>query len=329
MKIKSIHTEAFTSYTHMEDGTIRSWGRNKIAFGQQKFTQISCGTAHSLGISNGSVYGWGDNIYQQVNSWPKSEYRKPKKIRSLVDIVQVCAGHTHSLACTTNGVVFAWGNYDRKADGKSAPRRLPIPHHTSSMAAGWEGSLFLDATAQVLTFYGSYYPLKHPRSRWKDPFQTEHKLPLIQITPLYNDTVVGLTDEGNLLVWSSNDHGQSGLARAFEPPMQVMQLPEPIKTVAVGGQYVLALSVSGRVYTWGDRLNGIHPAQNDPDFPPNHVPVALPIPVEVVQVSAGDSHILALGSDNSLWVAGCNYYGQCSPSLPKNTLSWTQIQPQE
>lgn len=84
------------------------------ALSQKSIVEISCGSNHSMGLStNGEVYSWGANDHGQVGcSSPNKFHSKPVKLtffRNMV-IKAICCGSNHSVAMTSFGVMYGWGD---------------------------------------------------------------------------------------------------------------------------------------------------------------------------------------------------------------------------
>ncbi|XP_011298019.1 RCC1 and BTB domain-containing protein 1-like [Fopius arisanus] len=114
-------------------GEVYSWGHNgycelgngssnqgstptKVAsnFEEKAIISVACGSHHSLALTeDGEVYGWGQNTCGQVGSGISTNQNTPRKINSVLagkKIVQIACGQTSSMALTSNGEVYAWGN---------------------------------------------------------------------------------------------------------------------------------------------------------------------------------------------------------------------------
>ena len=82
---------------------------------------ITCGHAHSLALSDGTVWGWGYNIdgrlgepTAQVHSeLPVQVIEKSPSGAALAGISLIAAGGLHSVEFEAGGDVRAWGFDDR------------------------------------------------------------------------------------------------------------------------------------------------------------------------------------------------------------------------
>ena len=66
----------------------------------KKFSKISCGQAHSVGLRNdGSIVTWGDNRFNQRLNTPTG-----------TGFVSIACGWNHSVGLKNDGSIVTWGN---------------------------------------------------------------------------------------------------------------------------------------------------------------------------------------------------------------------------
>ncbi|MER6360589.1 hypothetical protein [Kitasatospora sp. NPDC001527] len=112
------------------DGVVYTWGSlrtgvlgrtgdNKVpgpvvhSDGVTPFTasSLAAGSEHTLAISGGRAYAWGLNVAGQLGDNTTETRTSPVPVWDLAnDIRQVAAGYRHSLAVTTAGALYTWGN---------------------------------------------------------------------------------------------------------------------------------------------------------------------------------------------------------------------------
>jgi alpha-tubulin suppressor-like RCC1 family protein len=94
-------------------------------------TAIAAGADHTLAReSDGTVWAWGANFYGQVGNDNKpTNATSPVELTSLSSITKIGAGREHSIAVSSSGVVYTFGqnfNYEL-GDGTNVDRYVPTP----------------------------------------------------------------------------------------------------------------------------------------------------------------------------------------------------------
>ena len=136
--------------------------------------------------------------------------------------------------------------------------------------------------------------------------------------------------DGNAYAWGYNHFGQLGDGTKTDRTTPVMVRKPDRKTypdlpadftyvqVSAGGSHSLAVGSDGNAYAWGYNSSGqlgdgTKTSQTTPVMvrkPDRKTYPDLPADFTYVQVSAGERHSLALGSDGNAYAWGYNYYGQ-------------------
>jgi len=220
----------------------------------------------------------------------------------LEDVIGVSTGHAHSLAVTVAGNVYAWGDagYGRLGDGAGYQRDY-----------GAFG--FAQATpARVLGVDGIGY------------------LENIVAVSAGRDFSLALGAEGHVFAWGRNWGGQLGNGRgdfrtgnSSSVPVRVRGVGdngylENIAAISAGGEHSLAVAIDGAVYSWGRNFSG--ELGNGLEWSRDALKQITPVSVvgvtgdgrlvDILSVSSGEAHSLALTIDGTIYAWGDNLRGQ-------------------
>ncbi|XP_061183765.1 E3 ubiquitin-protein ligase HERC2-like isoform X1 [Saccostrea echinata] len=274
----------------------------------------ACGEATNgrlgLGISTGTV-----SVPRQITSL--SQY--------VVKKVAVHSGGRHSLALTTDGKVFSWGEGD---DGKlghfsrwncDKPRLIEAlkSKRVRDIACGSSHSAAITSNGDLYTWgLGEYGRLGHGDNTTQlKPKQVKalaHQR-VVQVACGSRDAqTLALTDEGIVYSWGDGDFGKLGRggSEGCNVPHEVERLrDQKVWQIECGAQFSLALTKSGQVWTWGkgDYFRLGHGTDAH---------VRKPQIVEglkgkkIVHVAVGALHCLAVTDTGQVYAWGDNDHGQ-------------------
>ena len=122
-------------------------------------------------------------------------------------------------------------------------------------------------------------------------------------------------DSGGLWVCGSNTHGQCGFPvttkNIYTLQKLVSMASHHVISVACGLRHSIALTDTGEVYAWGCNKYGqlAHENQMTDSRCLSPTLLAFSSP-SIVAIAAGCNHSVFLGSDNRVWTAGRNRFGQ-------------------
>lgn len=190
---------------------------------------ISAGGYHTLAItSDGSVWAWGSNAEGQLGIGSDVSYqKKPVRISSLSKITRISAGNVHSMACKSNGTVWAWGD---NADGQLGYFTGNTNSHTPQQVKASDGIGNLINVVDISAGFAHSIALK---------------------------------DDGTVMAWGNNGDGRlgNGTETSVTLPASVKSTTgqtklQNVMAVSAGDTHSLALLKNGQVMAWGGNNDG-------------------------------------------------------------------------
>lgn len=152
------------------------------------------------------------------------------------------------------------------------------------------------------------------------------------------DFSVALTDDGCVFTWGSNSFGQlgvSGILKSSNPvevfigeiePNTEKHIPCPVRQVAAGLRHCIILTENNEVFTWGAGRKGqLGFLDSRKCLTKSEKPMKLSSLKDMVQVIAGAFHSGSLAASGSIYIWGCNKYGQSTKTEPKTVPLPTEI----
>ena len=272
---------------------------------------MSAGPRYSVvSKGDGTVWAWGENQNGQIGNGESGAVNiaKPSQVKGvdgvgfLTDVKKVAAGEAVVVALKNDGTVFVWGNgqMSQRGDGGSGITTTPV---------------------QVRVSAGG-------------PFLTD----VVSIAVGVRHTAIVKSD-GTVWTWGSNTYGNLGDATGSVRPYPVQvkinstnNFLTNVKSVEIGDESTFAIKNDGSVWAWGRNNNG-HLGVSATDV--NNRLTAFPVLgaggsgflTDVKSVSVGDSHMLAVKNDGTLWAAGLNSSGQLGAGVSETSL-YTIVQVQ-
>ena len=245
---------------------------------------ISAGMVDTCALmSGGDVECWGDNAYRELGPAASTSGRGPVVISGLPAAIRaVAAGGAHTCVVTAAGTVMCWGFdfHGELGNGTFTPVSAS-PVKVTGISGGVDAIAAGGHSCAVMT-------------------------------------------GGTVKCWGFNYHGQLGNGTTTDSsvpvavvfpvekpaPTAAPRLPAPssFTAIAVGGYHACALSSDGRVFCWGQNLDG---QLGDGTRTERHRPIEVTgLPGGVTAITAGLSHTCALTSAGEVWCWGSNSYRQ-------------------
>jgi alpha-tubulin suppressor-like RCC1 family protein len=209
----------------------------QVASLEMPVSQVACGTEHAAAITvEGRLYCWGGGERGRLGIGNEDDYHTPQLVSVLEEkaICQVSCGTFHTLALTTDGMIYAWGSgkdgklglgdvaycpfFERDAAGQpfvskpqllSAIANVPIVQ----LSAGSAHSAVVSEAGAVYTFgCGKCGKLGHggTSAEWL-PKRVEgtRGADATQVS-CGRDHTAAVTSRGELLTWGHGERGRLG-----------------------------------------------------------------------------------------------------------------------
>ncbi len=162
----------------------------------------------------------------------------------------------------------------------------------------------------------SYMILNNKVYAWGD--NTNHNLPLMNKINLNNVVSIScgtyhtmaITVHNELYAWGSNNYGQLGLYHCDHRNLPEIINIGSVVLVSCGRFYTMAIITDSanktKLYAWGQNYNG---QLGLGDYNGRHAPQKVNLQ-NVIAVSCGSHHTMAINSINEIYAWGSNSYGQ-------------------
>jgi alpha-tubulin suppressor-like RCC1 family protein len=292
-----------------------------------RYTHISAGYGVSLGVSEQKqAFIWG---FCQAGVGGNDRFsEEPAAIKGIPEASKVVAGQFLYGAIDDEAKVYSWGFSTDGALGRestqinSPPGLVALPP-IKDMAIGDNFMLTLSVDGE-LHAWGSN-SAGQLCSAHLNRVATPQRIALtsrVKAIAAGSTHVLAITTEGKVFGWGSNQFGQIHLDKKHKTPFRKfiteptqIQFPEEIVAVAAGAHYSVALSITGKIYTWG--WNG-YGQLGQGDLEPRGIPTPISNLSGISALSAGESHVIALKNSEILgW--GCNDSGQLGKAAGRQT----------
>ena len=296
-----------------------------IVLGANKtFCHIATGIDYSMGLDkNGRLWSWGANTSGRLgDNSTTARYTPVSVLGAVKTFCKIEIGDGHALAITNGGRVWAWGlnTSGRLGDNSITSRITPVSvlgavKTFCRIAAGSDHSAAIQNNGRAwcwgLNLFGNL----------GDSTQTSRLTPVsvagaiktfCQISAGLGFTIA-IDKNGRGWGWGLNDFGLLGDNTSTNrlTPVSVAGAVKTFCAINCGYAHTLAIDKNGRVWGWG--YNGSFELGigigGDEDF--RITPMSLAGAVKTFcQISAGESHSLAIDKNGRVWGWGNNSLGQ-------------------
>jgi alpha-tubulin suppressor-like RCC1 family protein len=339
---KTAHTIVLKS-----DGTVWAWGANfngqlgdgtttdrsvpVQVNGLTNVAAISAGDAHTVALkTDGTVWAWGYNLQGELGDGTTTQRLIPVRVSGLVGVAAICAGGTHTIALKSDGSLWTWGynGYGQLGNGTMAGPLTPARVGLTGVVAISAGTYY----TVVVKGDGSVWGFGSNESGQLGNGAVAQRTTPGEVSGLTGVTAisaggahtVALKGDGTVWTWGSNGQSQLGDGTDADrsTPVQVKGLTNA-SAIAGGGSHTVALKSDGTVWAWGLNLNG--QVGDGTTIEWRSVPVQVSGLSNVIAVSAGQGHSVALKSDGTVWAWGQNSSGQLGDNTLTQRLTPVQV----
>ncbi|MDP4198839.1 MAG: hypothetical protein Q8922_02595 [Bacteroidota bacterium] len=300
-----------------------------IPAGASHWTFVAGGAEHALALADSDkLFAWGSNRYGQLGTGTLGEVVIPTRVQNPPGVTAwkwVTAGRDHSLALSSTGQLYAWGNNDdgQLGTGNRYLSKTPVPvlsegvNVWTQVAAG-PGYTLAVAANGLMFGWGTDSMGNCQSTTPRRVSSTLHRFdsPLLALSGSY---------ERQSSVLASGHYGNGAGEDPLNPPPP---LQPQIASDADGGFHSLIIQADGILRSIGANEHGqlgigdtlIH-------LRPHQTPIGSYVTqpqgvTQFVAVSAGLYHSLALGNDGNLYVWGDNRFGELGLGADSLRRTW-------
>ncbi len=236
--------------------------------------KVSAGYNYSLiiGLNDNSVYATGYNGEGRAGSGIGGDLQSFTMVLAR-RVVDVSAGYNHSLAATSEGELWAWGNGANSKHGLGTVTDYYYPTKVNSwpsdvkavrVEAGYLNSLVLGDDQRVYAMGYNYYGLTGIGGAVAGNTSIPTQIPSLSTIDvkdisLSQNSAAALTTDGKIYVWGQNSaYGRLGTGsngvNYITPTEITLPNNDTASYVVMGNEHGLAISADGkRLYAWGQQ----------------------------------------------------------------------------
>jgi len=235
-----------------------------IALAATSYIAVAAGDAHSLALrSDGAVFAAGDNWAGQLGNGGThaTGAGAPTRVASLPPVAAIAAGCSHSLALTSGGTIWAWGNNSsgQLGIGTTVSRTTPAAINVSgvvftAIAAGCFHSLALDSTGAVWTWGANSQGQlgNHTFVNSATPVKLGLQASAIEGGDEFSLAI--RTTGSVVFAWGRNDSGQLGNGTTVPSNFPAATSLSGMGSISAGAAHGIASGTTG-IFAWGSNTS--------------------------------------------------------------------------
>lgn len=224
----------------------------------ENVVSVSCGAYFTAAIKeDGTLWMWGQNDMGQLGDGTTSARFTPVQV--LDRVAAVSCGYSHTAAIRSDGSLWVWGH--------NLYGQLGTDGITNSSVKGW----------------GDQLPVQTV------PVKIMDNVAVVSCGAFHT---AAIKTDGTLWIWGSNKADQLGYPKSTSAQQPTpLQVRSKVKTVCCGHESTIIIDDDGSLTTWGSYSQEQLPQRKD---------------ITAISWGA-EWHCASVGMDGSLWVRGYNY----------------------
>ena len=326
---------SYHTITLSNDGTAYSFGRNRegqLGLGHNndvslptpipnlpQISKISCGGRFTVCVDyEGFIWTFGENEYGQLGTGNKTNFNVPQKLHNIPPVVSVSCGLQHTLMIANDDNLWSWGRNDcgqlchLDEEDRSKPQQTSFSN-ISNISAGYDHSLFRNNKGEIFSC-GKNQLGQCGLGHFNDPQITPSLIPNAPSNIVHfvcgSDHSLFIDCEGNVFSVGNNEDGQLGLGHNKTQNVlnKIPNIPL-INTISCVSASCYLIDFEGNLWTFGYNEDG---QLGHGDKTNINTPKMINVLKDIQQIYYGccGDHFLAKNSQNQIFVAGNNDYGQ-------------------
>jgi len=282
------------------------------------WASVSAGDAHTAAVTtNGELWVWGDNWNGRTGlGVDAGNTLIPTRVGTATNWAAVSAGGSHTVAITTTGELWSWGNNSLGRTGLGQTTGNTLEPVRVGSATNWATVFTGSSHTVAVTTTGELWAWgSNTNGRLGDGTITTRNVPTRigtatnWVRAFAGDShSVAVTTTGELWVWGNNADSQLGDGTTTQSTSPVrIGTATNWAAVSAGNAFTVAANTVGEFWAWGSDANGRLGTGLELY---RTVPTRIRESENWVYVSAGVSHTVAITTGGELWAWGNNANGR-------------------